>query len=145
MAKDTVQNISSRLIAAFVALMGQINPSDQWFMRGGFASGESDAEVGTATGKLGMKGTNPSLAELSQMEPNRLNFKSSTIEFQNQIWEAMQKLSATPKSGPCPRCFFGDERSRYGFRYTTGTAKGTIKWLLNAAREALARSAGKER
>ena len=58
-----------------------------------------------------------------------------SIEVQSQIWEAMQKLSPRQRAVIVQRYFL--EMSEREMAVESGAAVGTIKWLLNAARERL--------
>lgn len=58
-----------------------------------------------------------------------------SIEIQKQIWEAMQKLSPRQRAVIVQRYFL--EMSEKEMATESGAAAGTIKWLLNAARERL--------
>jgi RNA polymerase sigma-70 factor, ECF subfamily len=58
-----------------------------------------------------------------------------SIDIQNQIWEAMQKLSPRQRAVIVQRYFL--EMSQKEMAIESGAAVGTIKWLLNAAREHL--------
>ena len=58
-----------------------------------------------------------------------------SIEVQNQIWDALQKLSLRQRAVIAQRYFL--EMSEAEMAKESGTAAGTIKWLLNAARERL--------
>ena len=57
------------------------------------------------------------------------------IEIQNRIWDAMQKLSPRQRAVIVQRYFL--EMSEKEMAAESGAAAGTIKWLLNAARERL--------
>lgn len=58
-----------------------------------------------------------------------------SIEIQKQIWDVMQKLSLRQRAVIVQRYFL--EMSEKEMADESGTAVGTIKWLLNAARERL--------
>jgi RNA polymerase sigma-70 factor, ECF subfamily len=58
-----------------------------------------------------------------------------SIEIQNRIWEAMQKLSPRQRAVIVQRYYL--EMSEKEMAAESGAAAGTIKWLLNAARERL--------
>ena len=58
-----------------------------------------------------------------------------SIEIQNQIWDAMQKLSPRQRAAIVQRYFL--EMSEKEMAEESGSAVGTIKWMLNAARERL--------
>lgn len=58
-----------------------------------------------------------------------------SIEIQNQIWDAMQKLSPRQRAVIVQRYFL--EMSEKEMAEESGSAVGTVKWMLNAARERL--------
>jgi RNA polymerase sigma factor (sigma-70 family) len=58
-----------------------------------------------------------------------------SIQIQNQIWDAMQKLSPRQRAVVVQRYFL--EMSEKEVAAESGAAVRTIKWLLNAARERL--------
>ena len=58
-----------------------------------------------------------------------------SIEIQNQIWDAMQKLSPRQRAVIVQRYFL--EMSEKEMAEDSGSAVGTVKWMLNAAREKL--------
>lgn len=70
---------------------------------------------------------------VEQVESIESQVESS--ELQNQIWNAMQKLSPRQRAVIVQRYFL--EMSEKEMAVESGTAVGTIKWLLNAARERL--------
>jgi RNA polymerase sigma-70 factor (ECF subfamily) len=58
-----------------------------------------------------------------------------SIEVQNQIWDALQKLSPRQRAVIVQRYFL--EMSEAEMAKESGAATGTVKWMLNAARERL--------
>jgi RNA polymerase sigma-70 factor (ECF subfamily) len=58
-----------------------------------------------------------------------------SIEVQDQIWAALQKLSPRQRAVIVQKYFLGMSEAEMADQ--SDTAKGTIKWLLNAARERL--------
>ena len=58
-----------------------------------------------------------------------------SIEVQNQIWDAMQKLSPRQRAVVVQRYFL--DMSEKEMAEEAGSAVGTVKWMLNAARERL--------
>lgn len=56
-------------------------------------------------------------------------------EVQNQLWDAMQRLSPRQRTVIVQRYYLG--MSEAEMMQDSGSAAGTIKWLLNAARERL--------
>ena len=61
--------------------------------------------------------------------------QAASIELQDQIWDAMQRLSPRQRAVIVQRYFL--DMSEKDMAVQAGTAVGTIKWLLNAARERL--------
>lgn len=57
------------------------------------------------------------------------------IEFQNRIWDLMKQLSPRQRAVLVQRYYL--EMSEREMAQHSETASGTIKWLLNAARERL--------
>ena len=73
-------------------------------------------------------------AELAQrVESVESQVESS--EIQDQIWDAMQKLSPRQRAVIVQRYFLG--MSEKEMAEEAGTKAGTVKWMLNAARERL--------
>ena len=58
-----------------------------------------------------------------------------SIEIQNQIWDAMQRLSPRQRAVIVQRYFL--EMSEKEMAEVAGSAVGTVKWMLNAARTRL--------
>ena len=58
-----------------------------------------------------------------------------SIEVQKQIWDAMRKLSPRQRAVVVQRYFL--EMSEKEMAEAAGSAVGTVKWMLNAARERL--------
>ena len=58
-----------------------------------------------------------------------------SMEIQNQVWDAMQHLSPRQRAVIVQRYFL--DMSEKEMATESGAAVGTIKWLLNAARERL--------
>lgn len=66
---------------------------------------------------------------------NSIEEQVEFIEVQNQIWEAMQKLSPRQRAVIVQRYYL--EMSEAEMARNAGTSIGTVKWLLNAARTRL--------
>ena len=74
------------------------------------------------------------LSELAaRVESVELQVES--IEVQNQIWDAMQKLSPRQRAVIVQKYFL--DMSEKEMAEEAGSAVGTVKWMLNAARERL--------
>ncbi len=69
----------------------------------------------------------------SEFESVEAQIESS--EIQDQLWDVMQKLSLRQRSVLVQRYFLG--MSEKEMAEESGTKAGTVKWMLNAARERL--------
>jgi RNA polymerase sigma-70 factor (ECF subfamily) len=58
-----------------------------------------------------------------------------SIELQNEVWDAMQKLSPRQRAVIVQRYFL--EMSEKEMAEEAGSAVGTVKWMLHAARTRL--------
>jgi RNA polymerase sigma-70 factor (ECF subfamily) len=58
-----------------------------------------------------------------------------TIEIEDQVWDAMQRLSPRQRAVIVQRYFL--EMSEKQMAEESGSAVGTVKWMLNAARSRL--------
>jgi RNA polymerase sigma-70 factor (ECF subfamily) len=58
-----------------------------------------------------------------------------SAEFQRQLWDAMQRLSPRQRAVIVQRYYL--EMNEKEMAAQSGVARGTVKWLLNAARERL--------
>jgi RNA polymerase sigma-70 factor (ECF subfamily) len=61
--------------------------------------------------------------------------EAETASFQQEIWDALQRLSPRQRAVVVQRYFL--EMSEKEMAAQTGVAPGTVKWLLNAARNRL--------
>jgi RNA polymerase sigma-70 factor (ECF subfamily) len=68
-----------------------------------------------------------------RVEPVELQVES--LELQSQVWDAMQKLSPRQRAVIVQRYFL--EMSEKEMAEDAGSAVGTVKWMLNAARQKL--------
>lgn len=68
-------------------------------------------------------------------EVETVELQVENIEVQNRVWEAMQKLSPRQRAVVVQRYFL--EMSEKDMAAEAGSAVGTVKWMLNAARERL--------
>ena len=132
LAEDIVQD---SFIRAFRAMRGfdETRPFEPWFMR----------SVVNASVKMMQKSARQVEAGddadefLSQLAEQAESVESQveSIEVQNQIWDAMQKLSPRQRAVIVQRYFL--DMSEAEMAKESGTAVGTVKWMLNAARERL--------
>lgn len=132
-AEDVVQDTflqSYRSIARFDGT----RPFEPWFMRSVVNEAVKMAQKAARQVQVGEDVDGSVLAELAaQVESVETQVES--IEVQNHIWDAMQKLSPRQRAVIVQRYFL--EMSEKEMAEESDTAAGTIKWLLNAARERL--------
>jgi RNA polymerase sigma-70 factor (ECF subfamily) len=133
LAEDIVQDA---FIQAYRAIRGfdASRPFEPWFMRSVVNASVKVMQRSARQVEVGDDPDESILAELAaRVEPVESQVES--IEVQNQIWDAMQKLSARQRAVIVQRYYL--EMSESEMADLSGTAAGTIKWLLNAARERL--------
>jgi RNA polymerase sigma-70 factor, ECF subfamily len=134
LAEDIVQDA---FIRAYRAMGGfdAARPFEPWFLR----------SVVNASVKLMLKSARQVqvgdddadefvLTELAA-QVESVESQVESMEVQGQIWAAMQELSVRQRAVVVQRYFLG--MSEAEMAKESGTATGTIKWLLNAARERL--------
>ena len=133
LAEDVVQNCFIQ-VYRFIHGYDEARPFEPWFMR----------SVVNAAVKLMQKSTRQVGAERDGDESLFGEFISrvgsveeqiESIEIQDQIWEAMQRLSPRQRAVIVQRYFL--DMSEKEMALESNVARGTIKWLLNAARERL--------
>jgi RNA polymerase sigma-70 factor, ECF subfamily len=73
-------------------------------------------------------------AELARMVES-VEAQVESNETQNQLWDAMQRLSPRQRAVIVQRYFL--EMSEKEMAEAGGSSVGTVKWMLNAARERL--------
>ncbi len=85
---------------------------------------------------IGQESDETVLAELVERVAS-VEEQVASRQVQNQIWDAMHKLSSRQRAVIVQRYFLG--MSEAEMAQESGSAVGTIKWLLNAGREQLRR------
>jgi RNA polymerase sigma-70 factor (ECF subfamily) len=139
LAEDIVQD---SFLQAFRAMRGfdATRPFEPWFMRSVVNASvkmmqRSARQVPlSGTSQVGEEADESLLAELAARVES-VESQVESIEVQNQIWDAMQKLSPRQRAVVVQRYFL--EMSEKEMAEEAGTAAGTVKWMLNAARERL--------
>lgn len=133
LAEDAVQD---SFLNAFFAARGfdAARPFEPWFMK---------CVVHTSV-RMMQRSARQVQVELESDESLLARFASQgesvedcveSIEVQSQIWDAMQKLSPRQRAVIVQRYFL--EMNEKEMANKSGTAVGTIKWMLNAARSRL--------
>jgi RNA polymerase sigma-70 factor, ECF subfamily len=109
-------------------------PFEAWFLRNVVNASIKTMQRSARQVEMGEDADETLFAELiSSVESVEMQVES--LEIQNRIWDAMQKLSPRQRAVIVQRYYL--EMSEKEMAAESGAAVGTIKWLLNAARERL--------
>jgi RNA polymerase sigma-70 factor (ECF subfamily) len=130
LAEDIVQDT---FIQAFHAMRGfdETRPFEPWFMRSVVNASVKVMQKSARQVQVEDDSDESLLRELAaRMESVEEQVES--IEVQNQIWNAMQKLSPRQRAVIVQRYFL--EMSEREMAEEAGSAVGTVKWMLNTAR-----------
>ena len=133
LAQDVVQDC---FIHAFRAVRSfdETRPFEPWFMRSVVNASVKILQKSAKQVEVGDDTDESVFAEIiARVESVEEQVES--IAIQNEIWAAMQKLSPRQRAVIVQRYFL--EMSEKEMAAESGATVGTIKWLLNAARERL--------
>ena len=133
LAEDIVQDA---FIQAFRAIRGfdATRPFEPWFMRSVVNASVKMMQRSARQIQFGEEADESVFEELIvRVESVESQVESSLA--QNQLWDAMQKLSPRQRAVIVQRYFL--EMSEAEMAQEAGSAAGTVKWLLNAARKRL--------
>ena len=134
-AEDIVQDA---FVHAFAAIRGfdETRFFEPWFLRSVVNASVKLLQKSARQVQVAGDDDESVLAELiTQVES--LEAQVETSQIQDQIWAAMRELSPRQRAVIVQRYFLG--MSEAEMAEESDTATGTIKWLLNAARERLRR------
>ena len=133
LAEDVVQDA---FLQVYRAIRGfdSSRPFEPWFMRSVVNASVKMMQKSARQVEVGDEADESILAELISRGES-VEEQVESIEIQTQIWDAMQKLSPRQRAVIVQRYFL--EMSEKEMAEESGTAPGTVKWLLNAARERL--------
>ena len=133
LAEDIVQD---SFIQAFRAIRGfdSTRAFEPWFMRSVVNASVKMMQRSAKQVQVGDEADESLFAELAARVES-VEEQVESIEVENQIWDAMQKLSPRQRAVIVQRYFL--EMSEKEMAEETGSAVGTVKWMLNAARERL--------
>jgi len=134
-AEDIVQDA---FVHVFVAIRGfdETRSFEPWFLRSVVNASVKLLQKSARQVQVAGDDDESVLAELiTQVES--LEAQVETSQIQDQIWAAMRELSPRQRAVIVQRYFLG--MSEAEMAEESDTATGTIKWLLNAARERLRR------
>lgn len=133
LAEDIVQDA---FLKAFRAIRGfdETRPFEPWFLRSVVHASVKTMQKSARQVEVGDESDETLLAELAQRVES-VESQVESIEVQNQIWDAMQKLSPRQRAVVVQRYFL--EMSEKEMAEEAGSSVGTVKWMLNAARQRL--------
>lgn len=133
LAEDVVQDC---FVQAYRSIRGfdSSRPFEPWFMRSVVNAAVKVMQRSARQVEAGDDTDESLFAEIAARVES-VEEQVESIEVQNQIWDAMQKLSPRQRAVIVQRYFL--EMSEKEMAEESGAAAGTIKWLLNAARERL--------
>lgn len=134
LAEDVVQD---SFLQAYRSINGfdAARPFEPWFMRSVVNASVKVMQKSARQVQIGDEAEAENLfVELAQRVES-VELQVESIEVQSQIWDALQKLSPRQRA-VIVQCYFL-EMSEKEMAVESGAAVGTIKWLLNAARERL--------
>jgi RNA polymerase sigma-70 factor (ECF subfamily) len=133
LAEDIVQD---SFLQAFRAMRGfdATRPFEPWFMRSVVNASVKMMQRSAKQVEVGEEADEFLFAELTARVES-VEEQVESIEIQNQIWDAMQKLSPRQRAVVVQRYFL--EMSEKEMAEESGSSVGTVKWMLNAARERL--------
>ena len=133
LAEDVVQD---SFLQTFRSIRGfdSTRPFEPWFMRSVVNASVKMMQRSAKQVEVGDEAYESLFAELAARVES-VEEQVESIEVQNQIWDAMQKLSPRQRAVIVQRYFL--EMSEKEMAEEAGSAVGTVKWMLNAARERL--------
>ena len=133
LAEDVAQD---SFLQAFRSIRGfdSTRPFEPWFMRSVVNASVKMMQRSAKQVEVGDEADESLFAELAARVES-VEEQVESIEVQNQIWDAMQKLSPRQRAVIVQRYFL--EMSEKEMAEEAGSAVGTVKWMLNAARERL--------
>ncbi len=133
LAEEIVQESFVRIYRS-IRTFDENRPFEPWFLRNVVNASVKTMQRSARQVEMGEDADEILFAELiSSVESVETQVES--IEIQNRIWEAMRKLSPRQRAVIVQRYYL--EMSEKEMAAESGAAVGTIKWLLNAARERL--------
>jgi len=132
LAEDIVQDCFLQVYRS-IHRFDETRPFEPWFMRS-VVNASVKMLQRSARQATGDNADESLFAELS-MRVESVEEQVESIEIQNQIWDAMQKLSPRQRAVIVQRYFL--DMSEKEMAEAAGSAVGTVKWMLNAARSRL--------
>ena len=133
LAEDVVQD---SFIQAYRSIrhFDSTRPFEPWFLRSVVNASVKMMQRSARQVEAGDEADESVLTELALIADS-VESQVESIEVQNQIWDATQKLSPRQRAVIVQRYFL--DMSEKEMAQDSGSAVGTVKWILNAARERL--------
>ena len=133
LAEDVVQD---SFLQAFRAMHGfdVTRPFEPWFMRSVVNAAVKMVQRSARQVEVRSDADDGEWAQFLSGDES-VEAQVEAAEFQRQLWDSMQKLSSRQRAVIVQRYFL--EMSEKEMAETAGSAVGTVKWMLNAARERL--------
>ena len=131
LAEDIVQD---SFVRAFHSIRGfnETRPFEPWFLRSVVNASVKMMQRSARQVEVGNEADESLFAELAASVES-VEEQVESIEVQNQIWDAMRELSPRQRAVIVQRYFL--EMSEREMAEQASSAIGTVKWMLNAARE----------
>jgi len=133
LAEDVVQDTFLQVFRS-IGRFDATRPFEPWFMRSVVNAAVKAMQRSARQLQVGDEAQEDLLAEWAARVES-VEAQVESVEFQNQIWDALQKLSPRQRAVIVQRYFL--EMSEKEMAEEAGTTAGTVKWLLNAARKRL--------
>jgi RNA polymerase sigma-70 factor, ECF subfamily len=133
LAEEIVQETFVRAYKS-IQTFKENRPFEPWFLRNVVNASVKIMQKSARQIDVGRDADGTLFAELISSSET-VEEQVESIQIQNQIWDAMQKLSPRQRAVVVQRYFL--EMSEKEVAAESGAAVRTIKWLLNAARERL--------
>jgi len=133
LAEDVVHDAFIHVYHA-IAGFDATRPFEPWFLRSVVNAAVKMVQRSARQVEAGEDADETVFADLARRVAS-VESQVESIEVQDQIWAALQKLSPRQRAVIVQKYFLGMSESEMADQ--SDTATGTIKWLLNAARERL--------
>jgi RNA polymerase sigma-70 factor (ECF subfamily) len=133
LAEDIVQDCFLQVYRS-IHRFDETRRFEPWFMRSVVNASVKSLQRSARQVRMGADADESLFAELTARVES-VEEQVESIEIQNQIWDAMQKLSPRQRAVIVQRYFL--EMSEKEMAEEAGAAVGTVKWMLNAARSRL--------
>lgn len=133
LAEDIVQD---SFVRVFHSIHGfnETRPFEPWFLRSVVNASVKMMQRSARQVQVGEESDETILTELAARVES-VEGQVESRQVQNQLWDAMQKLSPRQRAVIVQRYFL--EMSEKEMAQEASSAAGTVKWMLNAARERL--------